>query len=80
MLDDADAVGLSADDYKVEVPDDGFDVTQGTERQKQLMAFEMKLSVAVAKLHFSGTRTRGRVDTNHGIFRIIHEFSKRNEP
>ncbi|WP_290998254.1 L,D-transpeptidase family protein [Hoeflea sp.] len=74
VLDDADAVGLSAADYKVDVPDDGFDITQGTERQKQLMAFEMKLSVAVANYILDATR--GRVDPNR--ISGYHDFKRKS--
>ncbi|MBC7283208.1 L,D-transpeptidase family protein [Hoeflea sp.] len=74
VLDDADAVGLSAADYKVDVPDDGFDITQGTERQKQLMAFEMKLSVAVANYILDATR--GRIDPNR--ISGYHDFKRKS--
>ena len=82
VLDAADEVGLSADDYKVEVPADGFDVTQGTERQKELMAFEMKLSVAVASYMLDATR--GRVDPNrisgyHDFKRKVPDLAKQLE-
>ncbi|MCY0153800.1 L,D-transpeptidase family protein [Hoeflea alexandrii] len=73
VLNAADEVGLSADDYKVEVPADGFDVTQGTERQKELMAFEMKLSVAVASYMLDATR--GRVDPNR--ISGYHDFKRK---
>ena len=74
VLEDADAVGLSAADYKVEVPDDAFDVTRGTERQEQLMAFEMKLSVAVTDYILDATR--GRVDPNR--ISGYHDFKRKN--
>ncbi|MBV6650606.1 MAG: L,D-transpeptidase family protein, partial [Hoeflea sp.] len=73
VLNAADEVGLSADDYKVEVPADGFDVTEGTERQKELMAFEMKLSVAVASYMLDATR--GRVDPNR--ISGYHDFKRK---
>ncbi len=73
VLNAADEVGLSADDYKVEVPADGFDVTQGTERQKELMAFEMRLSVAVASYMLDATR--GRVDPNR--ISGYHDFKRK---
>lgn len=74
VLDSADAVGLSAADYKVEVPADAFDVAQGTERQKELMAFEMKLSVAVASYILDATR--GRVDPNR--ISGYHDFKRKS--
>ncbi|SOE08643.1 murein L,D-transpeptidase YcbB/YkuD [Hoeflea halophila] len=74
VLDAADTVGLSAADYKVEVPADAFDVTQGTERQKELMAFEMKLSVAVASYILDATR--GRVDPNR--ISGYHDFKRKS--
>ena len=73
VLNNADAVGLSADDYKVDIPDDGFDITRGTERQKELMAFEMKLSVAVANYILDATR--GRVDPNR--ISGYHDFKRK---
>jgi len=74
VLDDADAVGLSARDYKVEAPAEAFDITRGTERQKQLMAFEMKLSVAVANYILDATR--GRVDPNR--ISGYHDFKRKS--
>jgi murein L,D-transpeptidase YcbB/YkuD len=69
----ADEVGLSADDYRVEVPADGFDLTQSTERQKELMAFEMKLSLAVANYILDASR--GRVDPNR--ISGYHDFKRK---
>jgi murein L,D-transpeptidase YcbB/YkuD len=74
VLEAADTVGLSAADYKVDVPADAFDVTQGTERQKELMAFEMKLSVAVADYMLDATR--GRVDPNR--ISGYHDFKRKS--
>ena len=74
VLEAADAVGLSAADYKVDAPADAFDVTQGTERQKELMAFEMKLSVAVADYMLDATR--GRVDPNR--ISGYHDFKRKS--
>ena len=74
VLEAADDVGLSAADYRVDVPADGFDVTQGTERQKELMAFEMKLSVAVANYMLDATR--GRVDPNR--ISGYHDFKRKS--
>ena len=74
VLEDADAVGLSAHDYKVDVPEDAFDLTQGTERQKELMAFEMKLSVAIADYMLDATR--GRVDPNR--ISGYHDFKRKS--
>ena len=74
VLESAESVGLSAADYKVDVPADAFDVTQGTERQKELMAFEMKLSVAVASYILDATR--GRVDPNR--ISGYHDFKRKS--
>ncbi|WP_417415268.1 L,D-transpeptidase family protein [Hoeflea sp.] len=74
VLNAADEVGLSAADYKVDVPADAFDVTQGTERQKELMAFEMKLSVAVANYMLDASR--GRVDPNR--ISGYHDFKRKS--
>ena len=74
VLDDADAVGLSAEDYRVEAPADAFDVTRGTARQQQLMAFEMKLSVAAANYLLDATR--GRVDPNR--ISGYHDFKRKS--
>jgi L,D-transpeptidase YcbB len=74
VLNDADSVGLSAADYKVDVPADAFDVSRGTERQKELMAFEMKLSVAVADYMLDATR--GRVDPNR--ISGYHDFKRKS--
>ncbi|OCW57935.1 L,D-transpeptidase family protein [Hoeflea olei] len=73
VLEDADAVGLSARDYHVDVPADSFDVGQGTERQKELMAFEMRLSAAVADYILDATR--GRVDPNR--ISGYHDFKRK---
>ena len=73
VLNAADDVGLSASDYKVDVPADAFDVTLGTARQEELMAFEMKLSVAVADYILDATR--GRVDPNR--ISGYHDFKRK---
>lgn len=74
VLEAADAVGLSAADYKVDAPADAFDVTRGTERQKELMAFEMKLSAAVTNYMLDATR--GRVDPNR--ISGYHDFKRKS--
>lgn len=74
VLNGADAVGLSADDYRVEVPADSFDLSQSTERQKELMAFEMRLSLAVANYILDASR--GRVDPNR--ISGYHDFKRKN--
>jgi murein L,D-transpeptidase YcbB/YkuD len=73
VLNGADAVGLSADDYRVEIPADGFDLSQSTERQKELMAFEMRLSLAVANYILDASR--GRVDPNR--ISGYHDFKRK---
>ncbi|MCY0095507.1 L,D-transpeptidase family protein [Hoeflea ulvae] len=74
VLANADAVGLSPADYHVEIPAEAFDVTRGAERQKQLMAFEMKLSAAVADYILDATR--GRVDPNR--ISGYHDFKRKS--
>ncbi|MDF1607367.1 L,D-transpeptidase family protein [Hoeflea sp. YIM 152468] len=74
VLETADRVGLSPADYMVEVPADGFDITRGTERQKELMVFEMKLSVAVANYMLDATR--GRIDPNR--ISGYHDFKRKS--
>lgn len=73
VLEAADAVGLSAQHYRVEVPADSFDVTRGTDRQRQLMAFEMRLSTAVANYILDATR--GRIDPNR--ISGYHDFKRK---
>lgn len=73
VLADADAVGLSAQDYAVAVPSDGFDVAQGAARQQQLMRFEMSLSVAAASYMLDATR--GRIDPNR--ISGYHDFKRK---
>ncbi|WP_322987608.1 L,D-transpeptidase family protein [Hoeflea sp.] len=74
VLNNADAVGLSAADYKVELPDDAFDVAQGGARQRQLMTFEMQLSTAVANYILDASR--GRVDPNR--ISGYHDFKRKS--
>lgn len=74
VLNGADAVGLSAEDYRIEVPADGFDLGQSTERQKQLMTFEMRLSLAVANYILDASR--GRVDPNR--ISGYHDFKRKS--
>lgn len=73
VLEAADEVGLSAQHYLVEVPADSFDVTRGTDRQRQLMGFEMKLSTAVANYILDATR--GRIDPNR--ISGYHDFKRK---
>lgn len=61
VLNDAAAVGLDPADYAVRLPA-SFDVTQATQSQRELMRFEMELSVAVANYVLDATR--GRIDPN----------------
>ena len=74
VLNAAEAVGLSSADYKVDVPVDAFDITRGAERQKQLMAFEMRLSSAVANYMLDATR--GRIDPNR--ISGYHDFKRKS--
>jgi L,D-transpeptidase YcbB len=73
VLEDADSVGLSAADYRVEVPQDGYDVSRGSDRQRELMRFEMALSAAVADYVLDATR--GRVDPNR--ISGYHDFKRK---
>ncbi|TDH36357.1 peptidoglycan-binding protein [Pseudohoeflea suaedae] len=73
VLEDADSVGLNASNYSVEVPEDGYDVTNGAARQQELMRFEMKLSAAVADYVLDATR--GRVDPNR--ISGYHDFKRK---
>lgn len=73
VLADADAVGLSAADYAVAVPSDGFDASQGAARSHELMRFEMSLSVASASYMLDATR--GRVDPNR--ISGYHDFKRK---
>ncbi len=73
VLEDADSVGLSAADYRVEIPSDGYDVSRGGERQRELMRFEMELSAAVADYVLDATR--GRVDPNR--ISGYHDFKRK---
>ncbi|MAY63954.1 MAG: peptidoglycan-binding protein [Rhizobiales bacterium] len=73
VLEDADSVGLSAADYRVDVPEDGYDVTRNGERQRELMRFEMALSAAVADYVLDANR--GRVDPNR--ISGYHDFKRK---
>ncbi|MBW3098022.1 L,D-transpeptidase family protein [Pseudohoeflea sp. DP4N28-3] len=75
VLQDADAVGLSAQDYQVAVPADSFDIGLGSARQRELMRFEMALSAAVGDYILDASR--GRVDPNR--ISGYHDF-KRKQP
>ena len=59
VLQDAAAVGLDPQDYKVDMPSDGFDMNDPAGRQKALMRFEMQLSAAA--LTYDLDARRGRV-------------------
>ena len=61
-LEAADEVGLSSQDYSVEVPLDTFDSADMDSRKRELMQFEMKMSATV--LSYILDATRGRVDPN----------------
>ena len=74
VLADARGVGLDPADYAVARPGDAFDVTQGTSRQQDLMAFEMRLTAAV--LTYALDATRGRVDPNR--LSGYHDFKRKS--
>ncbi len=74
VLADAESVGLSPADYAVLLPSEAFDVARGGERQKELMRFEMALSVAVASYILDADR--GRVDPNR--ISGYHDFKRKS--
>jgi Uncharacterized protein conserved in bacteria len=73
VLADADAVGLSAADYRVDLPSDSYDLSQATARQREMMRFEMALSVAVAS--YALDAARGRIDPNR--ISGYHDFKRK---
>ena len=69
----ADNFGLSAADYQVDVPEDGFGAGDETARQKRLIEFEMELSAKVLTYVFDATR--GRIDPNR--ISGYHDFDRK---
>jgi murein L,D-transpeptidase YcbB/YkuD len=69
----ADEVGLSPADYLVDLPPDGFDMTNMADRQRELMLFEMKLSAKA--LSYVQDATRGRIDPNR--LSGYHDFKRK---
>ena len=65
--------GLSPADYTVEIPEDGFDMTDMSSRQEQLMLFEMKMSAMA--LSYVLDATRGRIDPNR--LSGYHDFKRK---
>lgn len=70
----ADAYGLSASDYPVELPSNQFDPSALDERQRALVLFEMNMSAQV--LSYVLDATRGRVDPNR--LSGYHDFKRKN--
>lgn len=73
-LSQADAYGLSAADYRVEMPASEFDSAALEERQRALMLFEMNMSAQV--LSYVLDATRGRVDPNR--LSGYHDFKRKD--
>ena len=69
----ADEVGLSPADYRVELPADGFDLTEMSDRQRELMLFEMNTSAKA--LTYVLDATRGRIDPNR--LSGYHDFERK---
>lgn len=70
----ADEIGLSQSDYQVDIPSDGFDMTDMVSRQRQLMMFEMNMSAKV--LSYVLDATRGRIDPNR--LSGYHDFKRKD--
>ncbi len=69
----ADEVGLSPADYRLELPADGFDLTEMADRQRELMLFEMNMSAKA--LTYVLDATRGRIDPNR--LSGYHDFERK---
>ncbi|MCR9135046.1 MAG: L,D-transpeptidase family protein [Alphaproteobacteria bacterium] len=69
----ADEFGLSPSDYMVDIPSDGFDMTDMANRQRQLMMFEMNMSAKA--LSYVLDATRGRIDPNR--LSGYHDFKRK---
>ncbi len=65
--------GLSPSNYTVDIPADGFDMTDMASRQRQLMLFEMNMSARA--LSFVLDATRGRIDPNR--LSGYHDFKRK---
>ncbi|MEX3009492.1 murein L,D-transpeptidase [Hoeflea sp. TYP-13] len=70
----ADEVGLSAQDYVVELPAAEFDASDMDARKRALMQFEMNMSAAA--LHYVLDATRGRIDPNR--LSGYHDFKRKD--
>lgn len=70
----ADEFGLSPSDYMVDLPADGFDMTDMSSRQRQLMMFEMNMSAKA--LNYVLDATRGRIDPNR--LSGYHDFKRKD--
>ena len=66
VLADAASVGLDPQDYKVDVPSDGYDMNDPAARQKSLMRFEMQLSAAALTYDLDAQRGRVAADRISG--------------
>lgn len=74
MMAKADEFGLAPSDYVVDVPADGFDMTDMSSRQRQLMMFEMNMSAKA--LSYVLDATRGRIDPNR--LSGYHDFKRKD--
>ena len=73
VLADAAAVGLDPEDYAVDVPSDRFDGGDMIARSRELAAFEVRLSAAVATYVLD--TVRGRIDPNR--ISGYHDFKRK---
>lgn len=69
----ADEVGLSPADYMLDLPPDGFDMTDMADRQRELMQFETRMSANA--LAYVLDATRGRIDPNR--LSGYHDFERK---
>ncbi|WEX75981.1 murein L,D-transpeptidase [Sinorhizobium numidicum] len=74
VLSDAAKVGLDPVDYAVDVPSDTFDHGDMIARQKELMRFEIAMSVAA--LTYVQDTVRGRIDPNK--ISGYHDFKRKS--
>ena len=74
VLADAAAVGLDPEDYAVDVPSDRFDGGDMIARSRELAAFEVRLSAAVATYVLD--TVRGRIDPNR--ISGYHDFKRKS--
>ncbi|MDO9418955.1 L,D-transpeptidase family protein [Pararhizobium sp.] len=73
LLADAAKIGLDPEDYAVAVPPEQFDAGDLISRQKELVTFEARLSVAA--LSYIADTVRGRIDPNK--ISGYHDFKRK---